>query len=144
MLIIENSIAYWLATLFSLLILDKRFFGTVWELWQKIVAFWYSINVSLVQFESSDRKLLLLHLLLINVLLVSQEVHSRKKRLYQIIRQYQKVPIKQREPFANNRSSNFQKSLLYNLLHRSVAYKHTGVLENVILEPIKKWTPSSI
>ena len=144
MLIIENSIAYWLATLFSLLILDKRFFGTVWELWQKIVAFWYSINVSLVQFESSDIKLMLLYLLLINVLLVSQEVHSRKKRLYQIIRQYQKMPIKQREPFANNHSSNFQKSLLYNLLHRSVAYKHTGVLENVILEPIKKWTPSSI
>ena len=144
MLIIENSIAYWLATLFSLLILDKRFFGTVWELWQKIVAFWYSINVSLVQFESSNIKLMLLHLLLINVLLVSQEVHSRKKRLYQIIRQYQKMPIKQREPFANNHSSNFQKSLLYNLLHRSVAYKHTGVLENVILGLIKKWTPSSI
>ena len=77
-------------------------------------------------------------------MLVNQEVHSRKKRLYQIIRQYQKMPIKQREPFANNHSRNFQKSLLCNLLHRTVAYKHTGVLENVILGLIKKWAPSSI
>lgn len=72
LLIMENNLTFCLGTFFLLLILDKNLFVTVWKLWQKIVVVAPA---------------------LMNVLLVSQKGHTRRKRVY--IRQYQKMAGKQ-------------------------------------------------